>query len=124
MRLWSSVVSQLDTRPCERVTPAGGRATLTATRASLVEALLQVGDRRVELPLRPALADRGHLPGAVPDDVRDPLAVREQRVGGDVRADVALSRKAVALRADALEGLLAEVGGLRLALLNPHVVVL
>src|SRR5438046_10489408 len=112
-------------RPREISSEAGGRSTLTATRASLVEVLLQVGDRVVELRLVPVLADGRHLAGALADDGRDPRALTEQRVRRDARADVALAGEAVALRAHADESLLAEldVSGQAPAMLNPSLVV-
>src|SRR3954451_9455321 len=97
IRLWSTVVSQLETRPCETRTETGGRSALAATICSLLEALLEVRDRRVELLLRPLLADRRHLADAVLDDLRQSLLVAEQRVLRDVRADVALRGEPVAL---------------------------
>src|SRR5689334_25434779 len=97
----------------------GGRSALAATRASRVEAPVQVPDRRVELRLWPVLAHCRHLPGALVDDLGQGLGVSEQRVGRDVRPDAALCRKAVALRADADEGLFAERRLVRLARAHP-----
>src|SRR4029079_11873378 len=115
-------VSQLETRPCEIVAERGGRSALAATRPSLVESLLQIGDRRVDLLLRPVLPDRRHLPDAGADDIRKAFVVGEQWVRGDVRPDPALRGQAVALRADADERLLAERGAVALSLLAPGVV--
>src|SRR5919206_1396663 len=109
IRLWSTVDSQLEARPRAMTTERGGRSALAATRASsLVEALLQIADRRLQLALRPVLADCRHRPGAVADDRPEPLGVPEQRVRRDVRPDVALRGQSVALRADSLERLLPE----------------
>src|SRR3954465_1849502 len=109
IRLWSTVVSQLETRPCETTSETGGRSALAATARSLLEALLKVGDRRVELFLRPVPADRRHLAGAMDNHFRDPLFVAEQRVLRDVRSVAPLRGEAVALGADTDEGLLAEL---------------
>src|SRR3954469_25857374 len=108
IRVWYTVVSQLETRPSATTAESGGRSALAATTCSLREALVQVRDHRVDLRLRPVVADGRHLAGAVADDVGQPLAVAEQGVLGDVRAVATLRRQAVALGAHADEGLLAE----------------
>src|SRR5689334_25235111 len=108
MRLWSTVVSQLDSRPRETTIETGGRSALAATGTTDLEARVQVGDQRVDLELRPVVPHGGHLADAGPEDARQPRLVAEQRVRRDVRADRALAGEAVALRANPDEGLLAE----------------
>src|SRR5919202_1096231 len=132
IRLWSTVVTQLATRPCVHGSRFGSSGVpLTATAASSCHALADIGEERVELLLRPALADRRHdaggarLVAAVPDDRLELLTVGEDRARRDRRAVVALSLQAVALRAGAAPLRCAElrlrlrrdpalVGGLRL----------
>src|SRR5215216_7206678 len=110
MRLWSTVVSQLEVRPRETTAESGGRSALAATAcSSLAEPPLQVRDRGRHLRARPVLADRGHRPGAVADHVRERLRIVQERIGRDVRPDVALRGEAVAFRARADERLLSEL---------------
>src|SRR5919202_1527697 len=108
IRLWSTVVTQLATRPCVHGSRFGSSGVpLTATAASSRHTAADVGEERVELLLRPALADGRHdardarLVAAVPDDRLELLTVGEDRARRDRRAVVALTLQAVALGAHA-----------------------
>src|SRR5262245_25721957 len=123
MRLWSTVVSQLETLPRETTTESGGRSALAATGASsLDEAPLQVRDRRRQLLVGPVVADGRHLPRTLANHPREGPRVLQQRARRDVRPDVALACEAVAFRAHALERLLAERRAVAGACLHPRVV--
>src|SRR5215217_8275777 len=115
MRLWSTVVSQLEVRPRATTAESGGRS-------ALAEPPLQVRDRGRHLRARPVLADRGHRPGAVADHVRERLRIVQERIGRDVRPDVALRGEAVAFRARADERLLSELELRVRATLHPRLV--
>src|SRR3712207_6465429 len=106
MRLWSTVASQLVTRPSFQVGIAAGSA-LTAPLGSSRERVvrLDVGDQRVDLPVVPTSSDGRHVAGirvqvlAVLEELAKPLPVRERAVSGDRGADAALAVEPVALRA-------------------------
>src|SRR4051812_14827799 len=128
IRLWSTVVSQLVTRPVVHGTGRTAGSALTAKGLLLLSAhlrrarrALDVGARacraraegpvdvvvqRAHLAVVPRLADRRHRAAALAHDELQALPVVQQRVPLQPRADVALGAHAVALGADALEGLL------------------
>src|SRR5262245_16285361 len=110
IRLWSTVVIQLAILPDFQSTLAGVTTShLTATRArSLVDVLPHVGDQRVDLLLRPVVADGRHEPATIPQQLRQPGLLREEGVRVDRRAVVALPLVSVTLCADALPLALAE----------------
>src|SRR5437763_6585103 len=99
IRLWSTVTSQRATRPLRQVT--GYTASdLTATRArSLVDVRLRVRDQRVDLRVRPGIADRRHLVPPVAHDVGEPRPLRHERARGQHLPVAALTLHAVAGRA-------------------------
>src|SRR5579884_84978 len=102
IRLWSTVVSQEATRPRRQSARYGWAVSAPATTLRpLLRELLRVRDERVDLVAGPVLADGRHQPGPVAQQRLDPLAVAEQRVAAERRADV-LVREAVARLADAL----------------------
>src|SRR5437016_3468480 len=68
---------------------------------------VRVRDQRVDLRVRPVAADGRHLADALAQHRLDPLAIVQQRVAAERRADVA-AVESVAARADVLELLLAE----------------
>src|SRR5947209_13668607 len=103
IRLWSTVVSQLETPPRFQSTGYSGSALAATRRRSLVDVLLQIGEQRVELGLRPGLADGRHLALAVAHDRVEAGRVRDDRVGGDGGAVAAFALHAVARGAHALE---------------------
>src|SRR5262249_25734615 len=89
------------------------------TSTAMTEPLLQVLEQGVELPFAPVASYRRHRVLPVADDRLEAVLVLDDRAVGDVRADPARAGQAVALGADALELLLAEVGrsvGLRTCL--------
>src|SRR5260221_1510485 len=103
IRLWSTVVSQLATLPCFQST-TGTVSALTATRRrSLVDALLEVGEQRLQLLVRPAGTDGRHAPATLGHDLVEPGRLRDDRVRRDRRTVVALRLHPMACRADALE---------------------
>src|SRR5579871_3089840 len=112
IRLWSTVTSQLASRPSFQ--PTGYAASLlTATRRSLVDVRLHVGVEGVDLRRRPGDPDRRHRRAApcvhaVLHRRRKARALRQDRVVPEVRPVAALRLHAVARRADALELGLAE----------------
>src|SRR5919109_754930 len=118
MRLWSTVVSQLTTRPSFHV---GASVSLrTAIRRSFPEGLVRpyVRHERVELNRDPAAADRRHVAldvgrvlSVVDHELAERAAVQERSVPGDRRPYVTLALEAVALRAGALPRLAAELLG-------------
>src|SRR3989304_4894772 len=124
MCLWLTETSQRITVPSFQVGRTGW-STLTATSSSLLRrpgrgeggGRLDVLDQRLELTAGPAGRDGRHEPGdlrVVPslgEERRQALRVDEGRVPGDRGPDVALAGQAVALRTDALPGLLPEIGG-------------
>src|SRR5215204_6809021 len=109
MRLWSTVVSQLVTRPCFQV--GAMLLLLSATLASLTrrgrETLvrLHVGDESIELPLLPACAHGRHVAVvgrfvlAVQEQLLQAAAVQQGSVALDCRADVAGAVEPMALGA-------------------------
>src|SRR5436309_15394465 len=103
MRLWSTVVSHDVTRPRRQSARNGSTSALTA----ILPEALRVGDQRVDLGVRPVAADRRHLPDALAQDRLDALAVVDQRVVAERRADVPRVEP-VADGADVVELLLAE----------------
>src|SRR3712207_1514160 len=137
MRLWSTVVSQRVTLPvvhgtrrtcvsalvATRLLPLGLLATAGGVRfrpdlvAALVDPLRDVPEERVDLIVRPVLADRRHRAAALADELLERLPVGEQRVPRDARADEALAVRPVALRARRRPLLGAELGRLALLLL-------
>src|SRR5215213_571737 len=102
IRLWSTVTSQLASRPRCQV----GTGVWASTANEL---LLQVRGERVHLAIAPVLPDGRHLVAPVAHDLLNGLRVRNESVGGELRADVSLAGEAVALAAGAAERLLAEV---------------
>src|SRR5918995_268463 len=98
MRLWSTVVSQLTTRPPSHV---GAAASLrTATGRPLPQRFVRpdVGDQRIELDADPPAPDRRHVAvevgrvlALVHDEVAKRAAVQERAVARDGRTDVALT---------------------------------
>src|SRR5581483_466770 len=102
IRLWSTVVIQLATRPRFQSARYGGTSVLTATR----EPSLQVAEQRVDLRVGPVLADGRHPALALPEELLERLPVGERRVPRDLRAVGALAERPVALRAGARERLL------------------
>src|ERR1044071_4155812 len=106
IRLWSTVVSQLETRPRARMTETAGDSALAA-----MEPPLQIRDERVQLPVAPGPADRGHPVAPVAHEQRQRVAVGEDRALRDRRPDVTLAREPVAGGAYALEGLAADLRG-------------
>src|SRR5881227_2648501 len=106
MRLWSTVVTQLVTRP--RRQSARYVAALAATRGLLVDVALHVGKERLELPVGPAPPDRRHVVAdrldpvlPVQQQLAQALGLRQQRAARDRRSVAALPLQAVAFRADA-----------------------
>src|SRR5581483_2698613 len=95
MRLWSSVTSQLATRPLFHDTGQAVSA-LTAIRSSLVDVCLHVGRERLHLRGRPRVADRGHLDPALAHALLEPGALDEERALLEIRAVSALAVHAVA----------------------------
>src|SRR4051812_26549960 len=81
---------------------------LLATRSSAEGVALEVGDDRVDLLLRPAVAHRRHRRAAVAEDRQELLRIRCDRVARELRADEALRLRAMALGAAGGELLLAE----------------
>src|ERR1700759_403971 len=106
IRLWSTVVSQLVTRPWFQAGWRTGSA-LAATASSPPGVLLEVGDEGLDLDGAPALADGGHPPAALRDELAERVRVDEQRVAADVGPDQrrAARRLVVALGADRVEDL-------------------
>src|SRR5438874_8773426 len=90
------------TRPWRQSGRYGSTVALAATRRPIVDALLQVGEERADLPVGPAMRDGRHLVPALADQLLEALPLREQSVGRDVRPEAALSLEPVALRARAL----------------------
>src|SRR3954454_13607422 len=74
IRLWSTVVSQLVTRPAVQGAGCGSVSARAATRASSV-GLVHVLVERRHLAVVPRLPDGRHLAAPVADDVLEPLAV-------------------------------------------------
>src|SRR6266487_5378312 len=107
IRLWSTVVSQLEMRPRETTAETG--SALAATTASRVEPLLQVVEHHLQLLVAPGRADSGHLVAPLPEEERHRLAVGEERALRDRRPDVALAGEPVARGADTLERLAADL---------------
>src|SRR5436305_695685 len=114
IRLWSTVVSQLATRPWYQ----GGLLTgtpLAATPASC-DVARHVREQPVELRLAPAAADGRHeawevrLVAAVLEQRLQLGRVDEDRAARDRRAVAALARETVAVRADAGPLALPEAG--------------
>src|SRR3954466_8290127 len=96
IRLWSTVTSQLATRPLRHETGYAA-SDLTATRAcSLVDMRLRVCDECVHLLVVPGVADRRHLAAPVADDRLESARLRDQRVVRQRRAEAALALHAVA----------------------------
>src|SRR2546429_9734490 len=85
--------------------------------------LLRPGDQRVDLGAGPVLPHRRHTAATVAQERLDPLAVAEQRVPAEGRADVGVI-ELMALLADARPLLVAErrAAGVRVALLDELVV--
>src|SRR4051794_18657618 len=81
---------------------------LLATRSSAERVALEVGDDRVDLLLRPAVAHCGHRGAAVPEDWLELLRVGHDRAPRELWTDEALRLRAVALGATGVELLLAE----------------
>src|ERR687892_1792004 len=106
MRLWSTVVSQLTTRPSFHV---GASASLrTATGRPLPQRFVRpdVGDQRIELDADPPAPDRRHVAvevgrvlTVIDDEVAQRAAVQERAVACDRRTDVTLTLEPVALGA-------------------------
>src|SRR5512133_470945 len=106
IRLWSTVVIQLDTRP--RRQSARYVSTLAATRLPLVDDGLQVLLEGSELIVRPRASDGRHVARrrldavlAIGEEPAQALRLNEQRAGRDIRPVAALAAEPVALRADA-----------------------
>src|SRR5581483_1843269 len=102
MRLWSTVVIQLATRPRFQSARYGCTSVLAATR----EPSFQVAEERVDLRVRPVVANRRHPALSVPDEVLERLPIGERGIAGDLRSVAALPERAVTLCADAGERLL------------------
>src|ERR687887_2624944 len=119
IRLWSTVVSQLERRPRARMVETGGVSALAAT-----EPLLQVAKECLQLRVVPGFADRRHLVAPVPQEQRHRVPVGEKRALRDRRPDVALAREPVTACAHALEGLAADLGRRLQPLPYPGVVAL
>src|SRR5947207_14760999 len=108
IRLWSTVTSQLATRPLFHVTGYVA-SDLAATRGrSFVDVGLDVRLERAVLLLRPVVSDGGHEPAPVVHDVLDGRRLHERRIARDGGPVVALPLWAVAFCADALPLALAE----------------
>src|SRR2546430_1188749 len=90
------------TRPWRQSGRYGSTVALAATRRPLVDALLQIGEQRLHLLIRPAVRDRRHRVSALADQLLEALSLREQRIVRDLRPEAALSLEPVALRARAL----------------------
>src|SRR3990167_9432708 len=107
IRLWSTVVSQPATLPRFQSLRYGVVSTLTATCRSPLrrEASLQVGDRRGDLLVAPALPDGRHPVLPFSDQRLHALGVEQRRAALERRAVVALAGEPVALRAGAVERL-------------------
>src|SRR6266404_460976 len=103
IRLWSTVVSQLATLPCFQSTTGTVSALAATRRRSLVDVLLEVGEQRLQLLVRPAGTDGRHAPATLGHDLVEPGRLRDDRVRSDRRTVVALRLHPVACRADALD---------------------
>src|SRR5438876_2752041 len=111
IRLWSTVVSQLEKRPRERIAAAGSGADATSTATAAPRKTLHVSKQGIHLPAGPAPADGGHLDASVSQQRLERWGLGEHRVSSEVGSEPTLSLEAVTGRADAIEGHLAEVGG-------------
>src|SRR5713101_1441704 len=109
IRLWSTVTSQLATLPRFQSSTGTVSALAATRRRSLVDALLEVREQRLQLLLRPAGADGRHPAAPLGHDLLEPGGLRDDRVCGDRGTVTALRLHAVAHRADALELRAAEV---------------
>src|SRR4051794_7682479 len=109
IRLWSTVVTQLDTRPRFQSTGYTGSA-LATRRCPLVDVLLEIAEQRVQLRCRPGLTHGRHLALAVAHDRVEARRLRDDRATRDRGAEVAFALHAVARRAHALELRLSEAG--------------
>src|SRR5262245_23177114 len=109
IRLWSTVVSQLEKRPRETTAAAGSGEGATSTATGSPGETFDVGEQGVQLAVAPALADRGHLVAAVLEQGRECVSLLEDRVAAEVGAVATLRFEPVAGRADPVESHLAEV---------------
>src|SRR3954453_5836161 len=85
-----------------------GASALVATLAPSPGEALRVRDQRVDLRVRPRVADGGHVAAAFAQQRLDPPPVGEQRVAAECRPDELLV-EVVALLAHARPLLLAEL---------------
>src|SRR6476619_5853480 len=99
IRLWSTVVSQLEKRPRETIAAAGSGAGATSTATAAPGETLDVSKQGVHLPVGPAPADGGHPDAAVSQQCLECGGLGENRVASEVRSEPALSLKAMAARA-------------------------
>src|SRR4051812_23764942 len=111
IRLWSTVVTQLETRPRFQSTGYTGSALAATRRCPLVDVLLEIAEERVQLRFRPGLPHGRHLALAVAHDRVEARRLRDDRAPRDRGAEVAFALHAVARRAHALELRLSEAGG-------------
>src|SRR5438093_13682550 len=88
-------------RPWRQSGRYGSTLALAATRGPLVDALLEVGEQRLHLFVRPAVRNGRHLFPTLADQLLQALALRQQGVVRDLRPEAALSLEPVALRARA-----------------------
>src|SRR3954471_22261433 len=105
IRLWSTVTSHRATRPLRQLTATAAR--------SLVDVRLRVRDERVDLVVRPRVADRRHQAASFAHDRCERRLLREDRVRAQGGTVPAFALHAVAGRARALELRAAELGARR-----------
>src|SRR3954462_2858399 len=91
IRLWSTVVSQLETRRRFQWIGHTGSALAATRRCPLVDVLLEIAEERVQLSFRPGLPHRRHLALAVAHDRVEARRLRDDRATRDRGAEVALA---------------------------------
>src|SRR3954469_4276561 len=105
IRLWSTVTSHRATRPLRQLTATAAR--------SLVDVRLRVRDERIDLLVRPGVADRRHEAAPVAHDRCERGLLRDERARAQGETVPTLAVHPVAGRARALELRPAELGARR-----------
>src|ERR1700675_2302940 len=84
IRLWSTVVSQLEKRPRETIAAAGSGAGATSTATAAPGETLDVSKQGIHLATGPAPADGGHLDASVSQQCLERSGLGEHRVSSKV----------------------------------------